>query len=102
MAHLAANSLIQNGRITLHPAPDGHVVNRKVPLRHDLLQVTVRERISQVPPDAQEDNHVFEMPPAEQCWSSWVTIHPTKSVQLRLHQNPARSMIDGRGGESVG
>jgi hypothetical protein len=70
VAHLAANSLIQNGRITLHPPPDGHVINREIPLRHDLLQVTVGERISQVPPNAQEDYHVFEMPPPEQCWPS--------------------------------
>jgi hypothetical protein len=43
------------------------VVNAEVPLRHDLLKVTIREGVSEVPTDAQEDDHVFEMPPAEQC-----------------------------------
>jgi len=50
----------------LDPPPDRDVVNRKAALRHDLLQIAVREGVSQVPPNAQEDDHVFEMPPAEQ------------------------------------
>jgi len=42
------------------------MVNGQASLRHDLLQVTIREGVSQIPPNAQEDDHVFEMPPAEQ------------------------------------
>ena len=48
----------------------GDVVNREVPLGHDLHQIAVREGISQVPANAQDDDHVFEMPPAEQCCPS--------------------------------
>jgi hypothetical protein len=44
------------------------MVNGEVPLRHDLLQVAIRERVSQIPTTAQEDDHVLEMPPAEQGW----------------------------------
>jgi uncharacterized protein YegP (UPF0339 family) len=50
-AYLAANPLIQYRRIALDPAPDRDVVNREVTL-------------------GQEDDHVFELPPAEQCWPS--------------------------------
>jgi hypothetical protein len=35
-----------------------------------------REGISQVPPNGQEDGHVFEMPAAEQCWPSSVHVIP--------------------------
>src|SRR5262245_23204327 len=65
-AHLAADPLIQNRRIALDPAPDRDVVNSQVPLRHNLLQVAIRERVSQVPANAQEDDHILEVPPAEQ------------------------------------
>lgn len=37
-------------------------------LRHDLLEVAIGERVSQVPANAEQDDHVFEVPPAEQCW----------------------------------
>ena len=37
----APNLLIQNGRITLHLAPDGHVVNRRSTFRHDFFQISV-------------------------------------------------------------
>jgi len=65
MAHLAANPLIQNRRIALNPAPDGDMVNGEVPLGHDLLQIAVGERVSQIPPNAKQDDHVLEMSPAE-------------------------------------
>ena len=65
MAYLVANSLIQDRCIALDPAPDSDVVNGEVPLGHDLLQVAIRERVSQIPANAKEDDHVFEMPPAE-------------------------------------
>jgi hypothetical protein len=68
--HLAADSLIKNRRLALDPAPDGDVVNGEVPLGPDLLQIAVGERVSQIPTNAKEDDHVFEMPPAEQCWPS--------------------------------
>src|SRR5215471_14396691 len=40
----------------------------RVPLGHSLLQVAERQGISQVPANAEEDDHVLEMPPSEQCW----------------------------------
>jgi hypothetical protein len=42
-------------------------VDGETSLRHNLLQITIRERMSQVPTNTQEDDHTFEMPPAEQC-----------------------------------
>src|SRR5215471_850390 len=38
------------------------MVNRRVPLRQDLLQIAVGEGISQIP-NAPEDDHVFECRP---------------------------------------
>jgi hypothetical protein len=66
----ATLTLIQNRGIALDPAPDGDVINGEIPLGHDLLQIAVSEGISRVSPNAQEDDHVFEMPPSEQRWPS--------------------------------
>jgi len=44
------------------------MVNGQAALRHDLLQVAIGERVSQLPADAEEDDHVFEVSSAEQCW----------------------------------
>ena len=54
----------------MDPAPDRDVVNRQVPLCHDLLQIAIREGVSEVPPNAQKDDVIFEIPPAEQSWPS--------------------------------
>jgi hypothetical protein len=40
-----------------------------------------------MPANAEEDAHVFEVPPAEQCGRFLVTMHPARSHQLRLQQN---------------
>jgi hypothetical protein len=44
------------------------MVHGQASLRHDFFQVTIGERVSQIPANAEEDDHVFEVPPAEQCW----------------------------------
>src|SRR5262245_42831340 len=44
------------------------MVDRKTALGHDLLQVAIGERVSQIPANAEQDDRVFEVPPAEQCW----------------------------------
>ena len=88
MAHLAANALIQNRRIPLDPAPDGHMVHGEVPLRHDFLQIAIGERISQVPANAQQDDQIFEMPSTEQCRPPSGHDIPIRSALPRLQQNP--------------
>src|ERR1700683_284015 len=45
------------------------MVNGEVPFRHDLLQIAIAEGVSQVPPDAQQDDHIFEVSPAKERWS---------------------------------
>ena len=67
LPHLAAKPLIQNRRIALDPARNCDIVNREISLRHDLLQVAICERVSQIPSNAQQYDHVFKMPPAEKC-----------------------------------
>jgi hypothetical protein len=68
MPELAANPLIQNGGIDLDPTPDRAVVHGQTALGHDSSQITVAERVSQIPPHMQKDDHVLEVPPTEQCW----------------------------------
>jgi hypothetical protein len=87
-AQIAANSLIQNRRIALDPTPDRDVVNGEVPLGHDLLQIAVRQGVSQVPADAQEDDHVFEMSPSEQRWPFLSHDKRYQISSSRLQQNP--------------
>ena len=62
MADLAANSLINT------PAPDRDIVNGEMTHRHYLLQVAIRKRIMHIPASAKQNDHVFEMSPAERCW----------------------------------
>ena len=40
----------------------------RVPFRHDLFQIAIAEGVSQVPPDAQQDDHIFEVSPAKERW----------------------------------
>jgi hypothetical protein len=51
------------------------VIHGQVPFGHDLFQIAVGQGISQVPPNAQQDDHVLEMPTPELCWPS--SGHPT-------------------------
>ena len=89
MADLAANPLIQHRRVSLDPGPDRDMVQGQAPLRHDLFQIAVREGIPQVPANAQKDDDVFKMPPAEQCWPS-SSHRYTLPNQLKLHLQQSR------------
>src|SRR5215471_17293896 len=68
MPEFTAQALIQKGRITLDPAPNGNVIHRQSRLRHQLLQIPIAQRITQVPSNAKDDNHILEVSPAEQHW----------------------------------
>src|SRR5262245_47849369 len=83
-ADLTPNPLIQHWRITLNPTPDRDMIDGEASLRHDLLQVAVCQGIAQIPPNAQENNYVFKMPTAEQCWPS------SGHVQLKPHSQQIR------------
>lgn len=69
MPPIPAKPLIQNGRIALHSAPNGDVIHRKAALRHHFLQITVAERVAQIPPTTENDDQIREVPPSEQRWS---------------------------------
>lgn len=66
MPSFPSQSLIQDGRIALHPPPDRDVIYGQTALLHHFFQVTVAERVPQIPPHAQNDDHVLEVPPPEQ------------------------------------
>src|SRR4051812_17269095 len=44
------------------------MVDRETALGHDLLEITIGERVSQIPTDTQENDDILEMPPSKQCW----------------------------------
>ena len=71
MPPVPSQPLIQDGRIVLYPAPDRDVIHCKTALRHHFLQVAVAERVPQIPSNAQNDDHVLEVPSSEQRWSLW-------------------------------
>ena len=67
MPEFTAKPQIQNGSIVLHPAPNGDVVHRQAAFRHHFFQVAVAKGVPQIPTHAQNDNHVLEVSPPEQC-----------------------------------
>jgi hypothetical protein len=69
MPDFAPQALIQQGCIMLDPAPDRDVIHGQAPLFQDLFQISVAQRIAQVPAHLQNDNHIGKVSPAERCWS---------------------------------
>lgn len=65
------HGLIATARKSLISGADAYLATHRSTKRFrsaiDLLQIAIREGIAQVPPNAQKDGSVFEMPPAEQC-----------------------------------
>jgi hypothetical protein len=51
--------------VTLHPAPDGNVVDQKSALGKEFLHVTVRQREAQIPTDRQKDDLRLKLAPLE-------------------------------------
>jgi len=51
--------------VTLHPPPNGHVVDQKSTLSKEFLHVTVRKREAQLPTHGQENHLRFKLPPLE-------------------------------------
>jgi hypothetical protein len=62
------------------------MVDRKTAFRHDLLQMAIGERLPQIPANAEQDR-VFEVPPAEQCWP-FSDQTPYQIRSARLQHNP--------------
>jgi hypothetical protein len=63
--------------------PDRNVIHIDVPLRHDLLEITQAERISQITTNAQNDDFWSEMSPLEQRWPLRPHEGPSLTDQLR-------------------
>jgi hypothetical protein len=88
MPQLTAKPLIQQGCIALDPAPDGDVIHREPALRHHFLQISVAERIPQIPPDTQNDEDLLEVSPPEQRCRFRITVSPYQIRPLHLQQIP--------------
>src|ERR1700722_6990546 len=64
--------------VTLHPPPDGDVIDRKSALDKEFFHVAVGQREAQVPPNRQQDDLRFELPPLEKTRNrSREQEHPT-------------------------
>src|SRR5712671_5236917 len=100
MPDLTTKPLIQNGRIVLDPAPYGDVVHQQAAFHHYLFQVAVAERVAQIPPNAQDDDHVLEVSPSEQRRA--VLAHASRyQICLRVFCNRSLTMaLSGPGGGS--
>src|SRR5262245_4010485 len=61
-------TLAQFRRIALDPSPDGSVVDWQTSLGEKFLDVAIRKRKSQIPPNRTGDHRGFEVAPFEQRW----------------------------------
>jgi hypothetical protein len=68
----------------LDPPPDRDVIHGQAALRHDLLQVAIGKRISQVPANAQKNDDIGEMSPAERRGRVWLTASPYQKPRGHL------------------
>src|ERR1700730_14397307 len=94
MPQITAKPLIQNGRIALDPSPDGDMIHQEPALRHHLLQISVAERVPQIPPDAQNDDDFLEVPPPEQRRPLFlVTVSPYQIRQLSFATDPIATVV---------
>src|SRR5258706_8231905 len=62
---MGSASLLQFWCVALHPAVDGGVIDMQSPLKHHLLQISVAERIPEVPADTQQNNLGLKVTPFE-------------------------------------
>jgi hypothetical protein len=68
-ARISPDAFIQVWDIPQHPARDRGMIHPQTTLGHQLLQIAMSKAISQVPPDAQDDDLTFKMAFPEQSWS---------------------------------
>ena len=89
-------ALFKVRHVALNPAQDGRMSQGDAALGHHLDQVTGAELECQVPPHAQDNNFLVEMPTPEEflcggrfCHSSRYRRKPSLSS---LHQNPVKQL----------
>jgi hypothetical protein len=58
-------SLLQFGCVVLHPAIDRGMIDMQSPLEHHFLQVSIAERISEVPANTEQNTLWLEVTPFE-------------------------------------
>jgi hypothetical protein len=68
-------ALLQFWSILLNPAVDRRMIDRQSPFQHDFFEISVTERIAQIPAYAQKDDVSLKMTPFERLllghvWSS--------------------------------
>src|SRR5262249_35053173 len=60
--------LVEFRRVPLHPTPNGRVVGSQTSLAHKLLDIAIREGISQIPTDHTKNDRWLEVSPFKYGW----------------------------------
>src|SRR4051795_2200634 len=98
-----AQPLLDQGRVGQHPAVQGGVVHLQTALQEQLLNVTVAERVAQVPRDGLQDQRCLEVPaleivlrPALQLLGNRAQDHRPPPVRRRLCRPQAQRGVNAK------
>jgi hypothetical protein len=98
---MLSQSLLQLRAVTLHPAPDGCVVDVETTLLEQFLNIAQRQRIAKIPPDRTKDDAGFGLPPFEDRGSDYFAIlsrHQPATLKVATHPvisgGPGRDRTD--------
>src|SRR6266496_3018711 len=80
-------ALLQLGSVALDPAEDRRVIDMQSPFPHHLFQITIAERIPQIPADAQQNDLRLKMTPFERTWVAHNGTPLVFSKQSRVYQS---------------
>src|SRR5690348_12694078 len=69
MPNMSPYSLVQDGRLSQYPASNRGMIDAQTALCHQLFQVTITERIAEIPAHALHDHLFLEVPSLEYRWS---------------------------------
>src|SRR5215207_5591991 len=98
-----AQPLLDQGRVGQHPAVQGGVIDLQAALPEQLLDVTIAERVAQVPRDGLQDQRCLEVPtlevilgPALQLLDKGVQDHGPPPVRRRICRPQAQRGVNAK------
>ena len=85
-------SLVQDGSVSQYPASNCGMIDTQTALCHQLFQVPITERVSEIPAHALHDHLVLKVPSLEYGWSSPShSAYLSNSVPLLRHYHRERA-----------
>ena len=92
--------LIEFWRIPLYPTPSGRMVSPQTSLREKFFDVTIGERIPQIPTDSTKNDGWFEVSPFEWCRSWFAHWHQPTRPTCQICNTSVRCILMAiRGGQ---